>query len=96
MFEICAQVEGLGRERRELEVGALDVTVKDIRRERFTGPSLPEDLVFFEFEVDAQALDDLRIGAWSRSPGGPHRPLRGCAARRGCCQAAERVSSSSK
>ena len=60
---LAAQVERPGREGRELEVGPLHVAVEEHQPREVHRAVAAEDLVLVEFEVDAQALDDLRVGA---------------------------------
>jgi hypothetical protein len=59
---VGAEFEGLGRERRKLEYRALHVAVKKHQSGKVDRTLAEEDLIFVEFEVDAQPLDDLRIG----------------------------------
>ena len=60
---LAAEVQRLGREGRELQVGPLNVAVEEHEAREVDGAVAAEDLVFVEFEVDAQALDDFGIGA---------------------------------
>ena len=60
---LAAEMQRLGREGRELEVGPLDVAVEKHEAREIHGAIAAEDLVFVELEVDAQTLDDFRIGA---------------------------------
>ena len=56
-------MQRLGREGRELEVGALDVAIEEHQAREVDRAVVAEDLVFIEFEVDAEAFDDLGVGA---------------------------------
>ena len=60
---LAAQVQGLGREGRELEVGPLHVAIKEHKPRQIHRAVAAEDLILVEFEVDPQALDNFRIGA---------------------------------
>ena len=59
----AAEAEGFGREGRKLQVGALDVSVEKHEAGEVYGTVATEDLVLVEFEVGAQALDDVGVGA---------------------------------
>ena len=52
-----------GCEGGELEVGAADVFVKEHEAGEVDGAFAAKDLVLVEFEVDAEALDDVRVCA---------------------------------
>src|SRR6201998_1559164 len=56
-------MQRLGREGRELEVGALDVAVEKHEARQIHWSVAAEDLVFVELEVDAEAFDDFRVSA---------------------------------
>ena len=56
-------MEGPGREGRELQVGTIDVAVEEHYAREVDGTVIAEDLVFIQFEVDAETLDDFRIRA---------------------------------
>ena len=63
LVDLRLRSKGLGREGRELEVGALHVVVEEHEAREVDGPVAAEDLVLIELEVDAEPLDDLGIGA---------------------------------
>ena len=60
---LAAQVQRLGREGRELQIRPLHVAIKEHQPREIHRAVAAEDLVLVEFEVDAQPLDDLRVGA---------------------------------
>ena len=60
---LAAEHEWFGREGWELEVGAADIFVEEHEAGEIDGAFAAKDLVFVEFEVDAQALDDFGMGA---------------------------------
>ena len=60
---LAAQVQRLGREGRELQIGPLNVAVEEHHARQVHGAFAAKDLVFFQFEVDPQALDDVGVGA---------------------------------
>ena len=60
---LAAQVQRLGGEGRELQVGRAHVAVEEHEAREIDGAIAAEDLVLVEFEVDAQAFDDFGIGA---------------------------------
>ena len=63
VVDLRLSAKWLGREGLELEIGAADVVVKEHEAREVDGAFAAEDLVFVEFEVDAQALDDLGVCA---------------------------------
>ncbi len=56
-------MQRLGREGLELEVRAADVVVEEHQAGEVDRAVAAKDLVLVQLEVDAQALDDLRMGA---------------------------------
>jgi hypothetical protein len=59
----AAQLEGPGREGRELQVGPLHIAIEEHQPREVHRAVAAEDLILVQLEVDAQTLDDLRIGA---------------------------------
>ncbi len=60
---LAAQMQRLGREGRELQVGPLHVAVEEHQPRQIHRAIAAKDLVLVELEVHPQALDNLRIGA---------------------------------
>ncbi len=60
---LAAQVQGLRRKGRELQIRPLHVAVEKHHARKVDRAVAAKDLVLFEFEIHAQALDDFGIGA---------------------------------
>ena len=63
LLALRLRCRGLGREGRIFKIRTLHVAVKEHHPRQVDRAIAAEDLVLVQFEVDAQALDDVGMGA---------------------------------